>query len=135
MNNMTIAKLVGMMTAGGNKVKVIRSLDNKELYCGSDSGLYQHYDISSAQFASFKVENDYLVIYAAIPIKTMTVKCIENKHCNTNFTEGKTYEASETGVRCDMGGMWTKFGDWNKPQSFEPGSTFDFAMCKFEILK
>lgn len=69
MHNMSIAKLVGMMTAGGNKVKVIRSLDKEVLYSGMDDGIYRDYKISSAEFASFKVEGDYLVIYAALPIE------------------------------------------------------------------
>lgn len=64
----------------------------------------------------------------------MRVKCIENRMNNSNFTEGKEYEASKEGVRCDWGGMWTKFKDWNRPKSFNKGDVFDFAMCKFEII-
>lgn len=65
----------------------------------------------------------------------MKVKCIENKFDNTNFTQGKEYEASPNGIRSDWGGMWTGFKDWNKPKSFKVGDIFEFAMCRFEIIQ
>lgn len=63
----------------------------------------------------------------------MKAKCIENKHNNSNFTEGKEYEMSEKGIRSDWGRMWAKFEDWNKPKNFNIGDVFEFAMCKFQI--
>lgn len=64
----------------------------------------------------------------------MTVKCIENRMNNSNFTKDKEYEASKDGVRCDWGGMWTKFSDWNRPKSFKVGDIFEFAECRFQII-
>ena len=64
----------------------------------------------------------------------MKARCIENKHNNSNFSKGKEYEMSQDGVRCDWGGMWTKFRDWDKPNNFDVGSIFEFAMCKFQII-
>lgn len=64
----------------------------------------------------------------------MKTKCVENKMNNSNFTKNKEYEMSETGIRCDWGGMWVKFSDWNKPLSFKVGSVFEFASCKFKII-
>lgn len=64
----------------------------------------------------------------------MKAKCIENKHGNTNFTSGKIYELSKSGLRCNFGGMWTHFESWNMPKSFNIGDTFEFAMCRFEIV-
>ena len=65
----------------------------------------------------------------------MIAKCIENKYNNTNFTKDKEYELSHDGIRCDWGGMWTKFRDWDKPTNFTFGSIFEFAMCKFQVIK
>lgn len=64
----------------------------------------------------------------------MRAKCIDNRYNNSNFTKDKEYEMSYNGVRCNWGGMWTKFRDWYKPNNFDVGSIFEFAMCKFQII-
>lgn len=64
----------------------------------------------------------------------MEVKCIDNKYKNTNFTFGKIYELSFTGIRCNTGGMWLFFETWNIPKSFDIGCIFEFAMCQFKII-
>jgi hypothetical protein len=64
----------------------------------------------------------------------MKAKCIENECNNTNFTIGKTYELSEKWIRTDCSGMCCHFKDYNKPKSFNIGSTFYFGMCKFKIV-
>ena len=67
-------------------------------------------------------------------LRLMKAKCIDNRYNNSNFTKDKEYEMSYNGVRCDWGGMWTKFRDWDKPNNFDVGSIFEFAMCKFQII-
>lgn len=72
----------------------------------------------------------------------MVCKCIENSHGNTNFTVGKEYEMTKASrrendfgcIRTDFGGLFTAFQAYNKPKSYETGSVFEFALCKFEIL-
>ena len=61
----------------------------------------------------------------------MKVKCIENKHNNGNFTLGNTYEIRAGGklITCD-------FIQLPLPDTFriKVEETFEFAMCKFEII-
>ncbi len=63
----------------------------------------------------------------------MKARCIQNRYNNASFTEGKKYEMSKDGIRCDWGGVWTKFSDWDRPRRFYMGEIFNFAMCKFQI--
>lgn len=61
-------------------------------------------------------------------------KCIKNNNRNVNFTVGKEYELSESGIRSNWGGMWINFAPYNKPKSFQKGDRFFFAACEFQIV-
>ena len=64
----------------------------------------------------------------------MKALCTENKSNNSNFTVGKIYEMHKNGIRTDWSGIFTSFKDYDKPDSFDVGSIFNFGMCKFEIV-
>jgi len=65
----------------------------------------------------------------------MQAKCIENQSNNSNFKLNEEYELSNIGIRTEWGGMLTHFEDWNRPKSFNVGTIFHFAMCKFKICQ
>ena len=58
----------------------------------------------------------------------MNVKCIENKSNNGNFTLGKIYKITSNRITCD-------FVKLELPNNFIFEDNFEFAFCKFEIIK